>query len=55
MVAALSYGINLKLDIKECIRLAVATSAGAVTTKGTKPPTKELIEELKKNVQIINL
>lgn len=55
MVAALSYGINLKLDIKECICLAVATSAGAVTTKGTKPPTKELIEELKKNVKIINL
>lgn len=55
MVAALSYGIDLNLDIKECIRLAVATSAGSVTTKGTKPPTKELIEELKSKVQLINL
>jgi 1-phosphofructokinase len=55
MVAALSYGIDLKIDIKECIRLSVATSAGAVTTKGTKPPTKELIEELKNKVQLINL
>lgn len=55
MVAALSYGINSKMELKEAIKLAVATSAGAVTTQGTKPPTKEVVEELKNKVQIISL
>ena len=55
MVAALSYGLNSKMELKEAIKLAVATSAGAVTTQGTKPPTKEVVEELKNKVQIISL
>ncbi|MDD3404569.1 MAG: 1-phosphofructokinase [Hespellia sp.] len=55
MVAALSYGIDSGFDIQKCIRLGMATSAGAVTTIGTKPPTKELVEELMKQVELIEL
>lgn len=55
MVAALSYGIDGDLEMSECIRLGVATSAGAVTTIGTKPPTKELVERLKQEVNLIRL
>lgn len=55
MVAAVSYALNEGLDFKEAAILGVATSAGAVTTKGTKPPEKSLVETLKKQVQIIEL
>lgn len=54
MVAALSYGLDQKMDMEECIRLGVATSAGAVVTVGTKPPTREVVEELMKQVTIIH-
>lgn len=50
MVAALAYGIDAKLSIEECIKFGVATSAGAVTTVGTKPPSRELVEQLKEQV-----
>jgi 1-phosphofructokinase len=55
MVAALSYGLNLGLSLEECAKLGIATSAGAVTTKGTKPPTRELVDELLKKVEAINV
>lgn len=55
MVAALSFSLDKKDDFAESVRLAMAASAGAVTTQGTKPPSKELIEELKKKVEIIYL
>ncbi|MDF2801410.1 MAG: 1-phosphofructokinase [Anaerocolumna sp.] len=55
MVAALSYGLSLNKDIETCVKLAMATSAGAVTTKGTKPPMKELVDELMEKVQVIYL
>jgi 1-phosphofructokinase len=55
MVAALCYGIDQKLPMEECIQLGVATSAGAVTTIGTKPPTKDLVDTLKKQVTLIRL
>lgn len=54
MVAALAYAWERKLDREETIRLCMAVSAGAVTTVGTKPPCKELIEQLKKQVVIMN-
>lgn len=54
MVAALAYAWESKMDREETIRLCMAASAGAVTTVGTKPPCKELVEELKKQVVIIN-
>lgn len=53
MVAALSFGFDSKVPVEECIRLGVATSAGAVTTIGTKPPTKELVQELMQKVKLI--
>lgn len=52
MVAALSYAWDKKLPVEEMIRLGMAVSAGAVTTIGTKPPTKELVETLKEQVMI---
>lgn len=55
MVAALSYSLDKKEALEESIKLAVAASAGAVTTQGTKPPTRELIEELKGKVELIQL
>lgn len=46
MVAALAYGWEHKLPFEECAALAMAASAGAVTTIGTKPPTREVVDEL---------
>lgn len=55
MVAAFAYGLDLKLPMEECIKIGVAASAGAVTTIGTKPPVKELVETLKEQVNLIEL
>ncbi|QHQ59470.1 1-phosphofructokinase [Anaerocolumna sedimenticola] len=55
MVAALAYGLDQGLDLAECSKLGLATSAGAVTTKGTKPPKRELVDELMKKVEVIEL
>lgn len=55
MVAALAFGIDNNLDFENCIKLAMATSAGAVTTIGTKPPTLDLINQLQKQVELNNL
>ena len=52
MVAALAYSYDQKLGHEETARLCMATSAGAVTTVGTKPPKKEEVVELKKHVII---
>lgn len=55
MVAALAYGIDKGLDLVGCAKLGLAASAGAVTTKGTKPPKRELVEELLPKVEVITL
>lgn len=52
MVAALAYAWDKKLDNEQTVRLCMAASAGAVTTIGTKPPTRELVDELMKQVVI---
>jgi 1-phosphofructokinase len=52
MVAALSYGIHQGMPLADCAKLGVATSAGAVTTRGTKPPKRELVDELLKTVKV---
>ncbi len=52
MVAALSYAYENSLDNDETLKLGIATSAGAVTTIGTKPPAKELVMKLKEDVVI---
>lgn len=55
MVAALSYGMNQKMTFEECVKLGMATSAGAVTTVGTKPPTRAKVDELMEQVTIVGL
>lgn len=50
MVAAIAYGWEKRMEKEEILRLCMAVSAGAVTTIGTKPPGKELIDELKGRV-----
>lgn len=55
MVAALAYGLSQGLSFEECAKLSLATSAGAVVTKGTKPPERELVDELLKKVEVIQL
>jgi 1-phosphofructokinase len=51
MVAALSFSYNQGLPLEECAKLGIATSAGAVTTKGTKPPKRELVDALLKEAK----
>lgn len=55
MVAALAYSWDEKLAEEEMIKLCIAVSAGAVTTIGTKPPAKELVDTLKEQVIIEKL
>ena len=55
MVAAFAYARECKLSKEETVKLCMATSAGAVTTVGTKPPSKELVDELKKQVYVQQL
>lgn len=52
MVAALAYSWDNKLGNEDTVKLCIATSAGAVTTVGTKPPTRELVDSLKDQVII---
>lgn len=52
MVAALALAWDRGLPPEEMIRTCMAASAGAVTTSGTKPPARELVEELKARVEI---
>lgn len=52
MVAALAYAWDNGLGDEETMWLCMATSAGAVTTIGTKPPKRELVDELQKQVVI---
>lgn len=52
MVAALAYAWDQKLSDEDTVKLCMAASAGAVTTVGTKPPTRELVETLKSQVII---
>ncbi len=54
MVAALSYGLDQGLSFDECVKLSIATSAGAVMTHGTKPPKRDIVDELMKKVEIIS-
>ena len=52
MVAALAYAWDKNLPNEETVRLSIATSAGAVTTIGTKPPKRALVDELMEQVEI---
>ncbi|MDR1894364.1 MAG: 1-phosphofructokinase [Spirochaetales bacterium] len=52
MVAALAYGLDVGLSPEQGMTLAVAASAAAVTTPGTKPPDLALIKELETKVEL---
>lgn len=52
MVAALSYAWDQNMDEDETVKLCMASSAGAVTTIGTKPPSRSLVDDLMKQVKI---
>ena len=55
MVAAFSYARDRQFSKEETVKLCMATSAGAVTTVGTKPPSKELVDELIKQVKVTRI
>ena len=50
MVAALAFAWNRRLGDEETARLCIAVSAGAVTTAGTRPPDRALVEKLAEKV-----
>jgi 1-phosphofructokinase len=52
MVAALVYGFEKGLGTEECFALAMAASAGACTTEGTRPPSRNLVDEYLKQVSL---
>jgi len=55
MVAAFAYGMSKGLPREEMFKLAIAASAGAVITQGTKPPAREVIEKLLAQVELEKL
>lgn len=52
MVAGLSYAWDKGLSSEETVKLCMAVSAGAVTTIGTKPPSLQVVEVLKGQVEL---
>lgn len=53
MVAALAFAWEKNLGAEETFRLCMASAAGAVTTAGTKPPDRMLVESLAGKVLLI--
>jgi 1-phosphofructokinase len=54
-VGAFAYAVERNMNLKDTIALAIAASAGAVTTVGTNPPSKELTEQLLRKVELQNI
>lgn len=55
MVAALSYSWSEGLSQEDTVRMCMAVSAGAVTTVGTKPPSREVVDSLFEQVVVEKL
>ena len=55
MVGALAYAFEQKMPLEKAMRLSLAASVGAVMTEGTKPPTRELVAELKGRVKLVEV
>ncbi len=55
VVAAVAFATARGLPWRETAALAMACSAGAVTTIGTKPPSRELVDSLLPGVRFIDL
>ena len=52
MIGAMAYGMEQKMPLEDLIKLSMAAASGAVMTEGTKPPTRELVEQLKERVRL---
>lgn len=55
MVGAIAFGTARGLPWRDTAALAMASSAGAVTTIGTKPPARSLVDSLLPQVRLIDL
>lgn len=55
LVAGLVYSMEEGKSFEDAIRVAVATSAGAVMTAGTKPPTSEMVQKLEERVHLFEI
>ena len=55
LVAAMAYSWAEKLPFETCVRLCMGASAGAVTSIGTKPPHRSLVDELVKQVELMEI
>ncbi len=55
MVAALSYSWSEGLSQEDTVKMCMAVSAGAVTTVGTKPPSRKCVDALLEQVVIEKL
>ncbi len=55
LVAAMAYSWDKKLPLETCICLCMGASAGAVTSIGTKPPQRSLVDELVTQVQLLEI
>ncbi|MDR1808163.1 MAG: 1-phosphofructokinase family hexose kinase [Propionibacteriaceae bacterium] len=55
MMAALVWGSVTGLSWPDTATLALACSAGAVTTRGTKPPQRDLVDALSAQVRLTEL
>ena len=52
MIGTMVYGMEQKISLEDLIKLSMAAASGAVMTEGTKPPTYELVEQLKGRVEL---
>lgn len=52
MVAALSYAWDNGMSPEDTVKMCMAVSAGAVTTIGTKPPKRDVVDSLISQVEI---
>ncbi len=55
LVGAMAYAWNEKLPLEICIRLCMGASAGAVTSIGTKPPKRRLVDELMQQAELLEI
>jgi 1-phosphofructokinase len=55
MVAAMAYAAEQQMSFTEAATLAMATSNATVTTAGTRPPSRQLIDELQAQVRLRSL
>lgn len=55
MTAAMAYAWEKKFTMEQSVAFAMAASAGAVTTIGTKAPTRETVDALLEKVELVTL